>query len=66
MAEYYSIIYIYIPHHLYSSVDGYLGCLYVLAVVNNAAMNNGVHISFQISFLQIYAQEWDCWIIWQL
>ena len=35
-------------HYIYSSVDGYLGCLYVLAVINNAAMNTGVHISFQI------------------
>ena len=23
-------------------------------------------VSFQIkSFMQIYAQEWDCWIIWE-
>ena len=28
---------------------GTLGCLYVSAIVNNAAMNIGVHISFQIS-----------------
>ena len=38
-------------HHIFfihSSVDGYLGCFQVLAVVNNAALNIGVHVAFQI------------------
>ena len=31
-----------------SSVDGHLGCFHVLAVVNSAAVNNGIHASFSI------------------
>ena len=33
---------------IYSSVDGYLGCFCVLAIVNSAAMNNGIHVSFSV------------------
>ena len=58
MAEYYShiyvcvcviYIYIYTPHLLYLSVDRHLGCLHMLAIVKNASMNIGVHVSFRIS-----------------
>ena len=31
-----------------SSVDGYLGCFHVLAIVNSATMNNGIHVSLSI------------------
>uniref|UniRef100_A0AC11CU83 Uncharacterized protein n=1 Tax=Ovis aries TaxID=9940 RepID=A0AC11CU83_SHEEP len=34
---------------IHSSVDGHLGRVHALAIVNSAAMNNGVHVSFSIS-----------------
>ena len=31
-----------------SSVDGYLGCFHVLDMVNSAAMNIELHVSFSV------------------
>ena len=37
---------------IHSSLNGHLGCFHVLAVVNSAAMNNGIHMFFQFWFPQ--------------
>ena len=39
---------------IYFSVDEHLGFFHVLAVVNSAAMNIGVHVSFQIRVFSGY------------
>ena len=55
-----------------SSADGHLGCLHDLAIVNSKqyckqSCNEqwGTRVSFNSGFLSIYAQQWDCWVIWQ-
>ena len=58
---------LYIMYHIFfihSLVDRCLGCLHVLAIVNSAANNHCIFSDY--GFLQIYAQEWHCRIIWQL
>ena len=52
----YSVIYMF-QILIHSSFSGHLGCFHVLAIVNNAAMNIGVHVSFWITVLSGYMPQ---------
>ena len=43
-----SIVYMYHNFFIHSSVDGHLGCFHSLAIVNSAAIYNGIHVSFSV------------------
>ena len=45
MAEQYSIVYMYHNFLIHSPADGHLGCFHVLAIINSAAVNIGLHVS---------------------
>ena len=46
MAEWYSIVYMYYIFFTRAFVNGHLDCFHVLAIVNSAAVNLVVHVSF--------------------
>ena len=48
----YHVLFIY-NFFIHFSTDGHLGCYYVLAVVNSASMDIGVHASFWIAVFSI-------------
>ena len=51
---------------IHSSAVGHLGSFPVLAIVNSAAVNIGVHVSVSLLVSSgWYAQQWDCWVLWQ-
>ena len=47
----------YINHFTHLSIDGHFGCFHFLAIVNNAAMNMGVYLSFQIRVFVFFGKK---------
>ena len=42
------MVYMYHSFLIHSSEDGHLGCFHVLAIVNSASVNTGVHVPLSI------------------
>ena len=40
---------------IHSSVDGHLGCFHVLAIVDRAAVNTGVHVTLFVTCVSALA-----------
>ena len=65
MAEQYSFVYMYHISFIYSSVDGHLFRLLLCLGYCEQCCYGGSHTFLNYNFVWIYAQKWDCQIIWK-
>ena len=62
----YSIVDMYHNFLIHLSYNGHLGCFHALAIGKQCCNEEwGTCVSFNSVFLGVYAQQWDCWVIWQ-
>ena len=65
IAKWYPIVYMYHNFLIHSSANGHLGCFHVLACKQCCNKQWSTYVSFNSGLLSVYAQLWDCWVVWQ-
>ena len=57
-------MYIYHIFFIYSPISAHLDCFYILAIMNNASVNIGVSVSFQINVFIVFGKISINGIVW--